>query len=74
MEVRGTHYFSTHGCKRALSGLAGPALELEALTDWALSAAAAARALLEKKLVAMESREKRTGITYYGGIEVTLEP
>lgn len=44
-----TYYFSTHGCCRIVSSLLSPALGLELLD----AAAAAARALLLKKLDAM---------------------
>lgn len=44
-----TYYFSTHGCCRLVSSLLSPALGLELLD----AAAAAARALLLKKLEAM---------------------
>lgn len=45
-----TYYFSTHGCSRFVSCLLSPALGLELLD----AAAAAARALLLKKLEAMD--------------------
>lgn len=50
-----TYYFSTHGCRRVVSSLLSVALVLELLE----AAAAAARALLLKKVDAMVSSHSR---------------